>query len=276
MRIDKHLVDSGLAMSRGEAVHMINTGLVSLRGVVTTKGSTKFNYDDEVEVRQADPTDMILFKPEVLFENDEYLVVNKPIGMLTHAKGGYLKEQTLASWFAERQGWSDELVEGHNARRGIVHRLDRTTSGVIALAKNDESEKHLSKQFADRRVVKEYVAVTTSKPELDEAIIDVPIARNANKPHSFKDDSSGKPAQTHYKVLEELKVEGKSGYLVQLMPKTGRTHQLRVHLAHVGAPILGDTLYGGKKAERVYLHSTKLEFRTQSGETISVVCGVKF
>ena len=140
-------------------------------------------------------------------------------------------------------------------RAGIVHRLDRDTSGVIIGARNNETANLLKKQFAKRLTKKTYIAITTSIPKLEKARIDLPIARNPKKPATFKVSSNGKVAITDYKVLKT----NKNYALIELMPKTGRTHQLRVHLNYINCPILGDKVYGAKKADRMYLHAEKLE-----------------
>jgi 23S rRNA pseudouridine1911/1915/1917 synthase len=147
-------------------------------------------------------------------------------------------------------------------RPGIVHRLDRDTSGVIIGARNEETALLLKKQFADRTTKKEYVAVVTGTPKQHEAIIDLPIGRNPSAPSTFRIDPSGKSAQTKYMVDES----GNDLSLVTLLPRTGRTHQLRVHMQYIGTPILGDRVYGTKKkADRLYLHAHSLEITLPDG-----------
>jgi 23S rRNA pseudouridine1911/1915/1917 synthase len=154
-----------------------------------------------------------------------------------------------------------DLMSGE--RPGIVHRLDRATSGVMICAKTPEALSWLQKQFHDRHSKKTYTAIVKGTPEPQEALIDMPIERNPKAPATFRVGANGKEAQTRYKV-----VRTSSKYsLLELQPRTGRTHQLRVHLAHQKHPIVGDTLYAGKPAERLYLHAHKLELTLPNGET---------
>ena len=147
----------------------------------------------------------------------------------------------------------------------LVHRLDCDTSGVVILAKNSETQKSLRKQFQDRKTHKTYVAVVEGSPKLDEALIDLPIARNLNHPTTFKVDPNGKEAKTLYKVLKR----NEKYSLLELKPVTGRTHQLRVHLKYLGTPILGDRVYGSAKSDsktRLYLHAKSLEITIPNGD----------
>lgn len=193
-----------------------------------------------------------IFEPldiPILYEDDDCLVINKPLGVLTHSKGAYNPESTVATFVQQHS----KMVEGERA--GIAHRLDRATSGVMICAKTPDALSWLQKQFAQRRVKKSYIAIIEGTLEPDEAIIDIPIERNPKKPQTFRAGSNGKPSQTHYKVLET----NSQFALVELKPVTGRTHQLRVHLKHFDHPIVGDTLYGGLVADRLYLHAHSLE-----------------
>jgi 23S rRNA pseudouridine1911/1915/1917 synthase len=140
-------------------------------------------------------------------------------------------------------------------RAGIVHRLDRATSGVMILAKNPDTLSMLQKQFSQRKTKKAYEAIIVGSLPNPEANIDMPIERNPKKPQTFRVGVNGKTAQTYYKTV---KTNDKYS-LLELKPVTGRTHQLRVHLKQLDHPIVGDTLYGGKVADRLYLHAKSLE-----------------
>ncbi len=186
---------------------------------------------------------------EVLYEDDDCLVVNKPAGLLTHSKGAFNPEATVASFIRPKlTGLSGE-------RAGIVHRLDRATSGVIITAKTPEAMAWLQKQFSQRKVKKTYFAIIEGHLKPNQAIIDIPIERHPRTPKIFRTSAGGKPAITGYKVAETSPHYS----LVELTPQTGRTHQLRVHLSHLGHSIVGDTFYQGKTSERLYLHAQRLE-----------------
>lgn len=190
----------------------------------------------------------------ILYEDDDVLVVDKPAGVISHARGKYWNEPSVASFVRQKTGQEGE-------RAGIVHRLDRVTSGVMVCAKHAQALSFLQKQFSNRTVRKSYVAVIGGHLKEAEAVIEMPIARHPTKPKSFYVTASGKPATTHYQVAKRLEKHD----IVRLEPKTGRTHQLRVHLKELGHPIVGDDLYGGEPAERLYLHAVSLELTLPSG-----------
>ncbi len=190
----------------------------------------------------------------ILYEDADCLVINKPIGVLTHSKGAFNPESTVAT-FVEQLS---KNVEGERA--GIVHRLDRATSGVMICAKTPEAMSWLQKQFSQRKVKKTYIAKVFGEMEPPEAIIDMPIERNPKKPQTFRVGSNGKSALTYYRTIKV----GETYSLLELKPETGRTHQLRVHLEAQHHPIVGDQLYGGKSAERMFLHAHQLELTLPS------------
>ncbi len=199
----------------------------------------------------------------IVYEDKDCLVINKPAGLLTHSKGAFNPEATVATFMKSYWKGSDS-----SDRLGIVHRLDRATSGVIICAKTEKSLTYLQKQFSSRNAKKSYYAIVVSGLEPTEAIIDMPIARNPRAPKTFHASSLGKPAQTHYKIIKEV-----GNYsLVELKPVTGRTHQLRVHLAHLKHPIVGDQFYKGEPADRLYLHAESLQLQLPNGlqKTFSV------
>jgi 23S rRNA pseudouridine1911/1915/1917 synthase len=192
----------------------------------------------------------------ILYEDDDCIVINKPAGVLTHAAGTISNEPTVATFLREK------LKDLSGQRGGIVHRLDRATSGVLIGAKNAQALSFLQKQFSERKVHKTYVAVVSGHLDPAEAIIDMPIERNPKAPATFRVGPNGKSATTHYKVL----VSGSQNDLVELKPATGRTHQLRVHLAKNGHSIVGDPLYGkGKYGDRLLLHAKSLEITLPNG-----------
>jgi 23S rRNA pseudouridine1911/1915/1917 synthase len=187
----------------------------------------------------------------VLYEDEDCVVINKPAGVLTHAQGAHILEATVATFLRDKVA---QDLDGERA--GIVHRLDRATSGVIIGAKNAKALSALQKQFAQRKTKKTYIAIAAGHFKEKEAIIDMPIERNPQAPATFRVGPNGKPSTTHYTIIEENDTVS----LVELKPETGRTHQLRVHLAQIGHPIIGDPLYGtGSYGDRLYLHALSLE-----------------
>jgi 23S rRNA pseudouridine1911/1915/1917 synthase len=180
---------------------------------------------------------------DILYEDDDVVVVNKPPGMVVHPARGHWSG-TLAGALQFHFGPTLSAAGGLN-RPGIVHRLDRDTSGVILVARNDVAHAKLATQFASRSIEKEYFAITSGAPTRDRDIIDCPIGFHPHVREKMairRDDADSRPAQTFYEVLERFQ-----GFAaVKLLPKTGRTHQIRVHLHHIGCPVLCDRQYGGR------------------------------
>lgn len=196
----------------------------------------------------------------ILHEDENSLVINKPVGVLTHSKGSLNQEATVATFLKPRI--TDEVLTGNRA--GIVHRLDRATSGVIITAKNSEALAHLQKQFSQRKTKKTYFAIVEGWPAPEAAFIDAPIERNPKIPQTFRVGQNGKPAQTQYRTIQKFHRHGEKYALLELKPVTGRTHQLRVHLAYIEHPIVGDKVYG-HEGEYMYLHAASLEITLPGG-----------
>jgi len=193
----------------------------------------------------------------VLYEDDDCIVINKPAGVLTHAQGNLSTEATVATFLR------DKLKDLEGARGGIVHRLDRATSGVIICAKNQAALSFLQKQFSQRKAKKTYMAIVAGHMDPKAAVIDMPIERNPKAPATFRVGANGKPSTTTYSVVAETPTYS----MVELKPTTGRTHQLRVHLAEQKHPIIGDPLYGtGAFGDRLYLHALSLEITLPNRE----------
>lgn len=193
----------------------------------------------------------------ILYEDDDCIVINKPAGVLTHAQGALSSEATVATFIR------DHLQDLEGTRGGIVHRLDRATSGIIICAKNQAALSFLQKQFSQRKAKKTYMAVVEGHLKVKEAVIDMPIERNPKAPATFRVGANGKPSTTKYEVVQE----GAEYSLVEMKPTTGRTHQLRVHMAQQGHPIVGDPLYGkGAFGDRLYLHALSLEITLPNRE----------
>lgn len=251
IRLDQYVVAQVPQSSRAHATKLIEQGRVRVNQRAQLKAGYKLRPSDHVDIEYS--VDELKAPPNidlpVLYEDADCIVIDKPVGLLTHSKGAFNPEPTFASWLSSyTKGMSGE-------RAGIVHRLDRATSGVMIGAKTPEALSWLQKQFSLRKVKKTYVAIVDGTFDIPEAIIDMPIERHPKKPQTFRVGSNGKQAATTYKVLKSN--GGRS--LVELRPATGRTHQLRVHLAHIKHPIIGDTFYQGPTAERLYLHAISLE-----------------
>lgn len=249
-RLDQKVVELIPELSRASATKLIEGGKVTVNGNVVEKSGAKLREGDEVlvdfDIKQLD--DIPTIKLKVLYEDDDCVVVVKPVGVLTHSKGEFNPEATVETWLRSRTKLT-------GARAGIVHRLDRATSGVMICAKTPEALRWLQRQFSQRKTKKTYFAVVKGQFKEPEAIIDMPIERNPKAPATFRVGVKGKMAQTAYKVIEA----NDKYSLVELKPVTGRTHQLRVHLNHLGHPIVGDYMYGGEKNERLMLHAYSLE-----------------
>ncbi|MCA9348655.1 RluA family pseudouridine synthase [Candidatus Saccharibacteria bacterium] len=188
---------------------------------------------------------------ETVYEDKHIIVINKPSGVITHSRGKYWDEPSVASSIRtklHKAGITD-------MRAGIVHRLDRATSGLLVCAKDSTTAAYLQQQFEKRLVEKTYFAIVPHVDLPKKGFIDKPIGRNLRKPSQFKVDPNGKEAQTEFEILEDTG----SLLLLSLKPKTGRTHQLRVHMASLGVPIAGDNLYDSSlEAPRLMLHAAEL------------------
>ncbi|HSX31395.1 MAG TPA: RluA family pseudouridine synthase [Candidatus Saccharimonadales bacterium] len=266
-RLDQKVVELVPELSRGFAARLVEDGKVTVNGAVQTKAGYKLRDGDKVmvdyDIRELEQVPDINLP--VLYEDDDCVVINKPVGVLAHSKGVFNPEATVASWLRERiaDHKNANLKDSPliNNRAGIVHRLDRATSGVMICAKTPDALSWLQKQFATRNVQKTYAAVVKGALSPAEAIVDMPIERNPKAPATFRVGMQGKSAKTAYKTL----ATNDKYSLVELKPETGRTHQLRVHLNHLGHPIVGDTLYGGEPADRLYLHAERLELTILAG-----------
>lgn len=262
MRLDAYLAAIYPDYSRSQLSQYITAGLVEINGCVIKKPSMAVDDGDEVvfhlPAKQNFADEIARFaQHNVVYMDDNVIVISKPAGMLVHAKGGIVPEFTVADFVRHYFNIEELNSSKDNNRLGIVHRLDRATSGVMICARNLTTASMLSRQFAERKAHKTYLAVTEKVPSEMSARIDLPIGRNLSQPSTFRVDGKGKSAITDYTVL---RVNSDNTALIELKPQTGRTHQLRVHLAYLGCPILGDPVYGnGKYGDRLMLHAYKLE-----------------
>lgn len=256
MRLDLYLVQNYPEASRATWQKLIKRGDVTINGSVVIEPKLSVNETDDVKVKEVGQTAAKIDLP-VLYEDENVVVINKPAGILTHSKGALNDEFTVADFIKSRTPLQGRSLQRESNRFGIVHRLDRATSGVIIGAKNLETLNKLQRQFSDRKVKKTYLAIVERTPKELQARIDLPIARNPKYPSQFRVDPKGKSAVTDYKVKETF-VDGSA--LIELKPLTGRTHQLRAHMAHIGAPIVGDAVYGLKnEIGRMFLYAAELE-----------------
>lgn len=252
--------------SRATFQKLIADEKVKVGDKIATDPSFNFSENEIIEVnfpeQKSFEKEIKDFENNVIFEDENVVVINKPAGVLTHAKGGLMDEFTVADFVRSKIVADDDFIKSN--RPGIVHRLDRATSGILIAAKNPEAARLLTRQFASRKAKKTYFALVDKAPKLPAARIDLPIARNPKLPSQFRIDAKGKSAITDYKTLD---VFTDNSALLELKPLTGRTHQLRVHLAHISAPIVGDAVYGlAKTGDRMFLHASELEI-TIPGET---------
>jgi 23S rRNA pseudouridine1911/1915/1917 synthase len=225
----------------------------------TIKTNYRLKMGDVVTVTIAAKPDFTGQKLPVLYEDDDVIVINKPSGVLTHSKGVESSEFTVADFVRPL------TTDGVDTNRpGIVHRLDRGTSGIIIAAKNPEAKRWLQGQFSKRNVKKTYLALVEGHLKEPEALLSLPIERNPKKPQTFRVGANGKPAETSYHVDKSYREYD----LVLLYPRTGRTHQLRVHMHYLHHPIVGDHVYGDahKTLNRMFLHAYTLELTLPSRE----------
>ncbi len=263
-RIDQ-VMASQHGHSRAFWQRAIKDGLVRVNQL-TEKSSYQVVAGDLIEFSDvsmdSQKTDISAPQLVIMYEDNHLLVVEKPSGLLVHDVPGRALEPTLAQFAALHT--SDQSTN----RPGIVHRLDRDTSGLVLIAKDSATKAFLQKQFKDRLVKKTYQLLIEGHLKRPEALIDLPIGR---KPNTAKRNitPSGKPSQTSYTILSEYD----KYTLLEAHPKTGRTHQLRVHFSHLGHPIVGDGLYGRKshsKPERLFLHAVSIEFTDTEGKQVTV------
>lgn len=258
LRADVFLSKKLKEYSRSSLKKLFDNGYVSLGGtIIEPSEKLKLNQMLDVNISRLVELPPITNLP-VIFEDKDVVVINKPEGVLTHSKGAFNEEMTVADFI--RPYITDKLLLGNRA--GIVHRLDRRTSGVIICAKNSQAITKLQRQFSLRKTKKIYLAVSEGIIEPDEAIIDIPLQRSRKNPKKFTTSEYGKPSQTKYRVIKYLDSDKT---LVELKPLTGRTHQLRVHLKYIGHPIVGDDVYG-IAGDHLMLHAKSLEITLPSGD----------
>ena len=243
--------------SRAALSKLFDLGNVKIDGELAKRGDKpKMSQVIDVDLSPIQQEPDVIELP-VLYEDNDVIVVDKPAGIISHSRGRYWQEASVASFIR------DKTRDMTGDRAGIVHRLDRATSGVMIAAKHEEAQKFLQKQFADKKVKKEYTAIVYGTPKQSEAHIIAALIRNPKTPQQFMVNIDGKHAETEYHVTDSN--NGLS--IVYLKPYTGRTHQLRLHMLHIGNPIVGDLLYapGMPQEDRMYLHAHSLTLTLLNG-----------
>lgn len=269
-RLDQFIVDRipGGYLSRAAIQRLIDDELVKVNGK-KTKASYKLKSGDEIDmVAPPEPTSEIVpenIPLEIVHEDDYFLALNKQADLIVHPARGKWTGTLVNGLVHYGKKWS--TING-NWRPGILHRLDRNTTGIMLVAKADEAHWRIARQFENRTIQKTYMAVIHGIPPLLADVIDMPIGKDRyhrEKQAVRKIENGGKPAVTKYEVVETFPKSNAA--LVKLYPKTGRTHQLRVHLSAIGFPMIGDTVYGGRvfesgdfKFERQALHAYEITF----------------
>ena len=262
-RIDSFISEYNTELTRSTVQRLIEETQITVNGK-KTKPSYKTNVNDEIMINIPEPKEVDL-KPqdipiEILFEDNDIIVVNKPKGMVVHPANGN-PDGTLVN--AVMAICKDSLSGiGGEIRPGIVHRLDKDTSGAIIVAKNDKAHVKLSEDLKNHKIKKTYIALVRGIIKENEATINMPIARSKQDRKKMAVDKNGKEAITHFKVLNRYK---EKYTLLEINIETGRTHQIRVHLSHIGYPIIGDNTYSNGKNEwgivGQCLHAKALDFK---------------
>ena len=262
-RLDAFLARRAENMSRSAAQKLIEDGLVTRNGKPGRKND-KLNIGDSITyiVPEAKPVDIVPTEIplDIVYEDDDLLVINKPKGLVVHPAAGHA-DDTLVNGLLYALGSSLSGINGE-LRPGIVHRIDKDTSGLLAVAKNDYAHIMLASQLKDHTMARTYDAIVCGSLREDSGTVDAPIGRHpTDRKKMCVTQRNSKPAITHWEVVKRYR-----GYThIRCHLETGRTHQIRVHMAYIGHPILGDTVYGHKKAElgqdSQCLHAGALCFR---------------
>jgi len=273
-RIDKFLKEEfflDMEMTRGEVIRKIKEGQILLNGKIV-KPSYVLKEQDEISIENRKNEDRLVpnekIKAEVVYQDENIIVVNKPAGLQVHPSDTE-KENTLANGLVVEFPEIENIHDGSQdswIRPGIVHRLDKDTSGAMVVARNEKTFFELKRKFADREIRKNYVALVYGHLEKEKGVVDEPIARAASfkkqKIATGRTKGTARPAVTEYRLLKRYE----DFDFVEALPKTGRMHQIRVHLASMGNPIVGDAKYKRKNLSkpdgitRQLLHAQRLEF----------------
>lgn len=271
IRIDKYLAETYLDKTRNYFIDLIKKGFVKVNNNLV-KSSYIIKEKDVIEIEFLESNLKVNEKKEVdlnikiLYEDKYLAIINKPKGIVTHPADSYEKE-TLVNGL--RYLFKDNLSNINSDRPGIVHRLDKDTSGALIIAKDNLTHEKLSSMFKKHIIVKGYIAIVEGKL-VDNKIINLPIKRSTTKRHKMEINPNGRESITEYKVISY----NNNFSLLDVLIKTGRTHQIRCHMQAINHPIIGDKIYGAKKTnfDFFYLHSYKLEFiHPMTNENIKII-----
>lgn len=264
LRVDKFLADQLPEISRSQIKNLVETGNVTLDGIVVEKAGAKAKPGSlvRIDVPEDDSDGLV---PEnipldILYEDDQVIVINKPSGMVVHPGAGNQSGTAVNALLAY---YPPIRSVGEPDRPGVVHRLDKETSGVLIFAKTQKAYKWLVKEFKSRDIDKAYLALVDGQPPTPTGRIEAPIIRDPNVRTRMAVGlrGQGKPAVTEYFTIENFE----NHTYLEAHPITGRTHQIRVHLSYLGTPVVGDSLYGFRKPsvelDRFFLHARKLSIR---------------
>jgi len=272
MRLDKYLSEN-FDVTRTQAAKLIEAGSCTVNGIVVTSKKHIINTDDEVmlDIPEAEPCEVLAedIPIDVRYEDEYVIVVNKPRGMVVHPAVGHYSGTLVNALM-----WH---YDSNLYRAGIVHRIDKDTSGLLVVAKTEKAHLHLSEQLKERTVLREYEAVVHGRVKRESGSVDAPIGRSVSdrKKMCVTDKGNARNAITHYEVISCYD----SFTHLRLRLHTGRTHQIRVHMAYVGHPVAGDLVYGNSAKPALAggqcLHAKRLQFtHPVSGKPIKVDCGL--
>ncbi len=271
-RLDRFLVEALPELTRGAVQRLIEEGAVTVKGK-PSKAAYRIRPGDVILVHIPPPptaeAQAQTIPLDIVYEDTDLIVINKPAGMVTHPAAGHDSGTLVNAVLAhcpELRGVGEEM------RSGIVHRLDKDTSGLIVVAKNEAVRENLQRQFKSRSVHKLYIALVEGRLTPPQGLIDVPIGRDKRQRKRMAAVADGRPSRTAYKAVEFFDVGPQHYTLVEVKPQTGRTHQIRVHFAWMGFPLVGDRVYGRRRPkhalplQRHFLHAQSLTLRLPSDE----------
>ncbi len=263
MRLDKFLSEK-LNQNRNQVQNLIKKGLVKINGKIITKSGYKIKGDEDIEISKVNEikeAKKVDFDIPVLYEDEDLLVINKPPGIVVHPAPS-VKEATVVDWL-KAKGFSLSNLAGEE-RFGIVHRIDKETSGALVIAKNNKTHEFLSKQLKDKSMGRYYLFLL-NHPLKEAVCVNKPIARNPKNRLKMAVIEGGRAAKTLFIPIEKNLTAAKL--------YTGRTHQIRVHLSFIGRYILGDKTYGKKEQNipRVMLHAKEIYFTHPKGQKLSII-----